>query len=307
MRHDTAGDPVTGLKWSRRTTRKIAEELTALGIAVSKNTAGRLLKKMDFKLRVNRKQIASTKNPDRHQQFLYIGQQRERFTTLGLPIISVDAKKKELIGNFKNGGTKYDRQPMRVKDHDFRSEADGLVTPYGVYDMRANRGSVFVGTSHDTPTFAVDAIVQWWLQEGRQQYPAAPELFILADGGGSNGSRCRAWKKALQDNLCTPHRITVTVSHYPPGASKWNPIEHRLFSQISNNWAGEPLTSIEKILKFISTTKTEPGLVVKSYLIDEYYETGIKVSDAEMAKISLATHDTFGKWNYTLRPAKNVN
>ena len=246
MRHDTAGDPVTGLKWSRRTTRKIAEELTALGIAVSKNTAGRLLKKMDCKLRVNRKQIASTKNPDRNQQFLYIGQQRERFTTLGLPIISVDAKKKELIGNFKNGGTKYDRQPMRVKDHDFRSEADGLVTPYGVYDMRANRGSVFVGTSHDTPTFAVDAIVQWWLQEGRQQYSAAPELFILADGGGSYGSRCRAWKKALQDNLCTPHRITVTVSHYPPGASKWNPIEHRLFSQISNNWAGEPLTSIEK-------------------------------------------------------------
>jgi hypothetical protein len=185
---------------------------------------------MDFKLRVNRKQIASAKSPDRNQQFLYIGQQRERFTALGLPLISVDAK--------------YDRQPMQVKHHDFRAEADGLVTPYGIYDMRANRSSVFVGASHDTPTFAVDGIVQWRLHEGRRQYSAAPELFILADGGGSNGSRCRAWKKALQDNLCTPHRITV--SHYPPGASKWNPIEHRLFSHISNNRAGEPLTTIEK-------------------------------------------------------------
>jgi hypothetical protein len=170
------------------------------------------------------------------------------------------------------------REPMRVKDHDFRSEADGLVTPYGIYDMRANRGSVFVSASHGTPTFAVDGIVQWRLQEGSRQYPAAPELFILADGGGSNGSRCRAWKKALLDIVCTPHRITVTVSHYPPGASKWNPMEHRLFSHISNNRAGELFTTIEKTLKFISTTKTEPGLVVKSYLIDEYYETGIKVS-----------------------------
>jgi Rhodopirellula transposase DDE domain len=278
MQHDTAGDPITGLKWSRRTTRKIAEELTTLGIDVSKNTAARLLKKMDFKLRVNRKQIASTRSPDRNQQFLYIKQQRERFTTLGLPVISVDAKKKELIGNFKNGGTKYDRKPIRVKNHDFRSEADGLVTPYGIYDRQANRGSAFVGTSHDTPTFAVDAIVQWWLQAGRQRYPGENELFILADGGGSNGARCRGWKKTLQDNLCTPCGLTVTVSHYPPGTSKWNPIEHRLFSQLSSNWAREPLTDIEKILNFISTTKTtiEPALAVKSCLIDEFYETGIK-------------------------------
>ena len=189
MRHDTAGDPITGLKWSRRTTAKIAAELTTSGIAVNKNTVGRLLKDMDYKLRVNRKQIASTKSPDRNQQFLYIGQQKERFATQGQPIISVDTKKKELVGNFKNGGTKYDRVPMRVKDHDFRSEATGLVAPYGIYDLQANRGSVFVGTSHDTSAFAVDAIVQWWLQEGSQRYPAASELFILADGGGSNGAR----------------------------------------------------------------------------------------------------------------------
>lgn len=307
MQHDTAGDPITGLKWSRRTTAKIAEELTTSGITVSKNTVGRLLKDMDYKLRVNRKQIASTKSPDRNQQFLYIGQQKERFAAQGQPIISIDTKKKELVGNFKNGGTKYDRIPMRVKDHDFRSEAHGLVAPYGIYDMQANRGSVFVGTSHDTSAFAVDAIVQWWLQEGSQRYPAATELFILADGGGSNGSRCRAWKKALQDSLCTPLGLTITVSHYPPGASKWNPIEHRLFSQISKNWAGEPLTDIEKILNFISTTKTKTGLIVNSYLLDEYYETGTKISDAEMRKLRLVPHDTLGRWNYTLHPIQNVN
>jgi hypothetical protein len=307
MRHDTAGDPITGLKWSRRTTAKIAEELTTAGIVVGKNTVGRLLQDMGYKLRVNRKQIASTQSPDRNRQFLYIGQQKERFATQGQPIISVDTKKKELVGNFKNGGTKYDRIPMRVKDHDFRSEAAGLVAPYGIYDMQANRGSVFVGTSHDTPAFAVDAIAQWWLQEGSQRYPAASELFILADGGGSNGARCRAWKKALQESLCDPLGLTVTVSHFPPGASKWNPIEHRLFSQISKNWAGEPLTDLEKILKFISPTKTKTGLIVNSYLIDQYYETGTKISDAEMRKIDLVPHDTLGRWNYTLRPAQNVN
>ena len=227
MRHDTAGDPITGVKWSRRTTRKIAAQLTAWGIAVSKNTVGRLLKEMDFKLRVNRKQIASTKNPDRNQQFLYIGQQRERFARQGLPIISVDTKKQEPLGNFKNAGAKWDREPLLVKDHDFRSEADGLAIPYGIYDTQANRGAVFVGTSHNTPAFAVDSIAQWWFKEGGQRYPAARELFILADGGGSNGPRCRAWRKAIQDTLCNPLDLIVTVSHYPPGASKWNPIEHR--------------------------------------------------------------------------------
>jgi hypothetical protein len=307
MRHDTAGDPITGVKWSRRTTRKIAAELTALGIAVSKNTVGRLLKAMDFKLRVNRKQIASTKTPERNQQFLYIGEQRERFANQGLPIISVDAKKTEQVGNFKNAGAKWDRQAVLVKDHDFRSEADGLAIPYGIYDTQANRGAVFVGTSHNTPAFAVDAIAQWWLKEGRQRYPTARELFILADGGGSNGPRCRVWRKALQDTICSPLGLTVTVSHYPPGTSKWNPIEHRLFSQISNNWAGEPLTDIDKILKFIRTTKTESGLTVGAYLMPENYDTGIKISDAEMRQLNLVPHETLGRWNYTVRPAQNVN
>jgi hypothetical protein len=307
MRHDTAGDPITGVKWSRRTTRKIAAELTALGIAVSKNTVGRLLKGMDFKLRANRKQIASTKNPERNQQFVYIGEQRERFANQGLPIISVDTKKKELIGNFKNAGAKWDREPILVKDHDFGSEAEGIAIPYGIYDTQANRGAVFVGTSHDTPAFAVDAIAQWWLKEGCQRYPTAHELFVLADGGGSNGARCRAWRKALQDTLCTSLGLTVTVSHYPPGASKWNPIEHRLFSQISKNWAGEPLTDIDKILKFIATTKTQSGLTVSAYLLPDNYATGIKIPDPEMRQLNLVPHEKLGRWNYTIRPTQNVN
>ena len=307
MRHDTAGDPITGVKWSRRTTRKVAAELTTLGIAVSKNTVGRLLKEMGFKLRVNRKQIASTKNPQRNQQFLYIAEQRERFTKQGMPIISVDAKKTEQVGNFKNAGAKWDRETVLVKDHDFRSEADGLAIPYGIYDTQANRGAVFVGTSHNTPAFAVDAIAQWWLKEGCQRYPTAHELFVLADGGGSNGPRSRVWRKALQDTICTPLGLVVTVSHYPPGASKWNPIEHRLFSQISKNWAGEPLTDIDKILKFIRTTKTKSGLTVAAYLMPENYETGIKISDAEMRQLNLVPHEMLGRWNYTVRPSQNVN
>ena len=285
----------------------MGHDTAVLSIAVSKNTVGRLLKEMNFKLRVNRRQIASTKNPDRNQQFLYMGQQRERFANQGLPIISVDTKKKELIGNFKNAGANWDRQPILVKDHDFRSEADGMAIPYGIYDTQANRGAVFVGTSHDTPAFAVDAIAQWWLKQGCLRYPAARELFILADGGGSNGSRCRAWRKAIQDTICTPLDLIVTVSHYPPGASKWNPIEHRLFSQISNNWAGEPLTDLDKILQFIRTTKTESGLTVNAYLIPDKYDIGIKISDAEMRRLNIVPHDTLGRWNYTVRPSQNVN
>jgi hypothetical protein len=307
MRHDTAGDPMSGLKWTRRTTRNISEQLATLGIAASKSTVSRLLKQMDFRLRVNRKQIASTKSPDRNQQFLYIAEQKERFAAQGLPIISVDSKKKELIGNFKNIGTKWDRDPVLVKDHDFRSEAKALVTPYGIYDTQANRGSVFLGTSHDTPAFAVDAISQWWLQEGSQRYPAATELFILADGGGSNGSRCRAWKKAIQEAICIRLGLTVTVSHYPPGTSKWNPIEHRLFSQISRNWAGEPLTDIDKALNFIRTTTTKPGLVVTAQLIADTYVKGSKITDAEMRRLNLLRHDTLGRWNYTLHPNQIVN
>ena len=182
-----------------------------------------------------------------------------------------------------------------------------MAIPYGIYDTQANRGAVFVGASHDTPAFAVDAIAQWWLKEGSQRYPVAGELFILADGGGSNGPRRRAWRKAIQDTICTPLGLIVTVSHYPPGASKWNPIEHRLFSQINKNWAGEPLTDLDKILQFIRTTKTESGLTVSAYLIPDNYDTGIKISDAEMRQLKLVPHERLGRWNYTVGPTQNVN
>ena len=298
---------MSGLKWTRRTTRNISAQLATLGIAASKNTVGRLLKQMDFSLRVNRKQIASTKDPDRNQQFLYIAEQKDRFAAQGLPVISVDAKKKELIGNFKNPGAKWVRDPILVKDHDFRSEAKALVTPYGVYDTQANRGSIFLGTSDDTPAFAVDAISEWWLREGSKRYPTAKELLILADGGGSNASRSRGWKKAIQDHLCIRLGLTVTVTHYPPGTSKWNPIEHRLFSQISRNWAGEPLTDIDKTLNFVRTTTTKPGLAVTAQLATEIYEKGAKVTNKEMALLNLAKHETFGRWNYTLHPKQIGN
>lgn len=298
---------MTGVKWSRRTTRKIAEQLGALGLHVSKNTVGRLLKQMDYKLRVNRKQIATSKSPHRNAQFLYIAEQRQRFSQQGLPIISVDSKKKELIGTFKNPGAKWDRDSQLVYDHDFRSDASALAIPRGVYDTCTNRGCMFVGTSHDTPAFAVDTLAQWWIYEGHLQYPEAHEIFILADGGGSNGWRCRAWKKALQDRICNRFGLTVTVSHYPPGTSKWNPIEHRLFSQISKNWAAQPLTDLDTMLNYIRTTTTTTGLTVTAYLVPDDYHTGIEISDAEMRELHLLKHDTLGQWNYSLRPSENVN
>jgi len=307
MKHDTAGDPISGVKWSRRTTRKIAEQLRALGIPVGKNTVGRLLKDLDYKLRVNRKQIATSKSPHRNAQFIHIGLQRQRFAEQGLPVISVDTKKKELIGAFKNPGTQWGRESHPVNDHDFRSDASALAVPRGIYDTCANRGALFVGISHDTPAFAADTLAQWWLSEGQHQYPEAREIFVLADGGGSNGWRCRAWKKHLQDRICDRFGLTVTVSHYPPGTSKWNPIEHRLFSQISRNWAGQPLTDMETLLNFIRTTKTATGLSVTAYPFPGDYETGTKISKAEMRQLNLVKHETLGQWNYSLHPKQNVN
>ena len=251
MQHDTAGDPITGVKWSRRTTRKIAEQLGTLGMSVSKNTVGRLLKQLDDKLRVNRKQIARSNNPNRNSQFVYIGEQRQHFASQGLPVISVDTKKKELIGAFKNPGAKWDLQPHPVNDHDFRSDASALAVPRGIYDTLANHGSVFVGTSHGTPAFAVDTLAQWWLCEGRQRYPDAHEILILADGGGSNGWRVRAWKKALQERICNPFGLTVTVSHYPPGTS-------RSSTAYSVRSAATGLASLLPTWKPCSTSSAQP-------------------------------------------------
>ena len=302
MKHDVAGDPVTGVRWTRRTTEKISDELASLGIYVCTRTVARILKDLDYALRVNHKRVSRGSGPDRNEQFEYIAEQRTRFAGHGLPIVCIDAKKRELVGNFKNNGTAWRRTPDLVRDHDFRSEAKGIAIPYGIYDVCANRGTVFVGTSHDTPDFAADNLVRWWEWEGRERYTGAPELLVLADGGGSNSPRVRAFKLALQTRLADPHQISVTVCHYPAGASKWNPIDHRLFSEISKNWAGQPLRSYETILNHIRTTTTKTGLRVSAHLIDREYPKGVKISDAQFATIALERHETQPLRNYTIHP-----
>lgn len=307
MEYETAGDPMTGLKWSRKTLRSIADALCSSGIQVSATTVGRLLRDMDYSLRVNRKAIAATSAPDRNEQMLHIAKIRKRFTRAGNPVVSVDTKKKELVGQFKNPGVAWSKGPLLVNDHDFRSTAVGMAIPYGIYDPTANHGTVVVGTSHDTPEFAVESIARWWCDVGRRRYPAARRLLILADGGGSNGPTCRLWKARIQADLCDRHGIAVTVSHYPTGASKWNPVEHRLFSEISKKWAGRPLDSYGTILKYIRRTTTAHGLTVATWLIRKKYSTGIKVTDEQMMQLRIAKHATLPRWNYTLKPRKNVN
>lgn len=293
---------MTGLRWCRRTTVTLAEELTALGIFVSPNTVARLLHQMGYSLRVNAKQIATSHSPDRDRQFAYLTDLRARFQRQHLPIISVDTKKRELIGNFKNPGRRWEREPRRVLDHDFRTDATGVAIPYGIYDVQENRGAFVVGVSHDTPAFAAHAISLWWSQEGAARYRRSRQLLILADTGGSNSSRTHAWKTELQAQLANQHRLAVTVAHYPPGASKWNPIEHRLFSALSLNWAGEPLDSYQKVLNYARTTTTQTGLAVTAYFDRRHYPTGLKPSADEIASLSLERHEVLPNWNYTITP-----
>ena len=303
MTHETAGDPVSGLKWTHRTTAKLAHELRGLGIHVCPQTVARLLKAMGYSLRVNHKKLAGASHPNRDQQFRYITELRERCAADNLPVISVDTKKKkELVGAFRNPGAKWDRSPELVNDHDFPSDAEGLAIPYGIYDPRANAGTVFVGRTADTPAFAVDCIEKWWRTEGRKHYPQAQTLQILADGGGSNSSTARAWKFNLQHRLCNRHGLRVTVAHYPPATSKWNPIEHRLFCEISKNWAGRPLDSYETILNYLRTTRTSTGLRVRAHLVRKTYKTGVKVTDAQMRELRITPNSVMPKWNYTIEP-----
>jgi Rhodopirellula transposase DDE domain len=299
---DTAGDPMTGLKWTRKTTRKISEELGKAGLCVSHTTVARLLEKLDYRLRVNHKKIAGNSHPQRNTQFEYIAVQRRRCERSAIPLISIDTKKKEVVGPFKNAGAVWSRSPRAVRDHDFRSEGVGMAIPYGIYDVRANRGAVFVGKSHDTADFALDSLAAWWRTEGSPRYPKATQLFILADNGGSNGSTHHAWRYALQRKLADPFGLTLTVCHYPPATSKWNPIEHRLFAQISRNWAGEPLTSYETIVNFIRKTTTETGLRVTATTLEGDYPTGVKIAKHEMKQLSIRPHDVCPQWNYTIRP-----
>ena len=307
LREDTAGDP-TGRRrlWTGQRLAQITRELRRRDIAVSPNTVRRLLDKLGYALHANAKSL-SMAHPLRDQQFQCITHEKNHFARQALPIISVDAKKKELVGNFKNPGRVWSLAATPVKDHDFRSEAHGMAIPYGIYDVGMNRGSVFVGTSHDTPEFAAGNVAQWWREVGRKNYANVSQLLILADSGGSNGARVRAWKHALQEQVADRFALAVTVCHYPTGASKWNPIEHRLFSEISKHWAGQPLESYETVLRLIQETKTQSGLEVTSRLVSKPFATGKKISPEQMRQISILQHPVLPQWNYTLFPRQNPN
>jgi len=306
LEDDTAGDPMGGLKWTRKTTEKVSRELASAAIHVSPNTVARLLSDMGYALRVNhKKRAARPSHPDRNRQFDYIAAKRRSFQRRGLPIISIDTKKKELIGRFKNPGAVWAQTPTPVNDHDFRSDAVGLAIPFGIYDLVDNRGHVFVGTSHETSAFAADALARWWSRDGRLRYPKTDKILILADGGGANGPRRHVWKYALQTKLCDRYGLTVTLCHYPPGTSKWNPIEHRLFSEISKNWAGKPLDSFDTMLKYIGTTETKTGLKVKATLIKRDYETGTEIAKEDVVSLNVRRHDTLPAWNYTITPRRS--
>jgi hypothetical protein len=301
MRDATAGDPISGLKWTHKSLRAVARELGRHGYPLSIPTVARLLRERNYALRVNRKKLAGKQAPGRDEQFLYIAEQRAAFLQQHRPVISVDTKKKELIGRFKQPGQQWRRTPHEVLVHDFRSDAVGLAIPYGIYDVGRNQGYLVIGVSHDTPEFAVAVIRSWWREIGQKAYPGERQLLIEADGGGSNGNRCRAWKARLQD-LADEFDLTITVTHYPTGASKWNPIEHRCFNLISGNWAGQPLESYETMLKYIRTTKSATGFRCQARLDKKVYATGVKISPEEVASFHIEKHEVFPHWNYTIRP-----
>ncbi len=264
---------------------------------------GRLLVALGYGLHANSKQREGRAgHRDRDAQFGDIAAQRRAFAAAGQPAVSVDTKKKELVGDFKNAGRVWGRRAEPVNLHDFPQDALGRAVPYGIYDLAHNHGTVYVGASADTPQFAVDVLARWWVEHGRARCPAADQLLILADGGGSNSARSRQWKQQLQTQLCDRHRLTVTVCHYPPGCSKWNPIEHRLFSHISLNWAGKPLRTWATLLAYLRGTTTATGLAVDAFLHEATYATGQQVTDAAMAALCLAYHLVCPAWNYTLHP-----
>lgn len=301
---EIAGDPMSEERWVRSSTRKLRDRLRALGHPVGHSTVHRLLRKMRFSLRANQRRRGGAHSPGRDEQFRYIASRKESFTQGGLPVISVDTKHKELIGNFRNAGKAWCREAIQVNEHDFTSTAECRAIPFGIYDVLRNAGHVTVGISNDTPEFAVSALARWWEQEGRARYAGAAELLILADCGGTNGCRCKAWRLNLQEKLCDALGLTVTVCHYPPGCSKWNPIEHRLFSQISANWAGRPLKSLGLMLGYIRGTSTATGLTVRAHLDESTYRKGQKVSREEMDRLNLKRHDVCPDWNYTLSPRR---
>jgi Rhodopirellula transposase DDE domain len=304
---EARGDPMSPLRWTLKSTSQLAEALTHQGHPVAARTVAALLKASDYSLQGNRKTREGSKHEDRDAQFRHINTEVVAMQSRGQPVVSVDAKKKELVGDFKNNGKEWQPagQPEEVRVYDFVDKAPdkGRVTPYGVYDLTANEGWVSVGTDHDTARFAAQTIGKWWREMGQARYPSATELLVTADGGGSNSSRCRLWKIALQE-LADATGLVLKVCHFPPGTSKWNKIEHRLFCHVTQNWRGRPLVSHDLIVKLIGSTTTRAGLQVKAALDTAFYPSGIKVSDEELNAVNIERNEFHGEWNYCIRPNK---
>ena len=303
----TRGDPESALRWTNKSTQKLADELTGRGFAVGPRTVAKLLKTCGYRLQANAKVVEGRQHPDRDAQFEYVNATAVAFLGAGDPVVSVDTKKRERVGDFKNGGREWEPvgQPAQVNVHDFPGDAVGVALPYGVYDMGANTGWVNVGTDHDTAAFAVESIRRWWRHVGADAYPKARRLLVTADGGGSNGSRLRLWKAELA-RFADQTGLAITVVHLPPGTSKWNKVEHRLFSHITMNWRGRPLTSHEVVVATIAATTTRTGLTVKAVLDESAYPTGLRITDRQMKELldrHITRHQFHGDWNYDVRPA----
>jgi hypothetical protein len=299
----TRGDPRSPLCWTCKSTRRLADELRERGHQVSRTTVHELLERLGYSLQSNRKTREGESHPDRNAQFEYINRQTKLFQRLGQPVVSVDTKKKELVGDFKNGGREWrpKGEPEEVRVHDFQDPALGKAIPYGVYDLTADRGWVSVGVDHDTAEFAVATLCRWWSMMGRPLYPRAAELLVMADGGGSNGSRNRLWKVSL-GAMARETGLRIKVCHFPPGTSKWNKIEHRMFSHITQNWRGRPLVSHEVIVNLIGATTTSKGLEIRAELDREAYPKGKKVTDEDLARVKIQPARFHGDWNYTILP-----
>ena len=301
MSDATAGDPISGLKWTHKSLRAVARELGRQGYEVSAPTVSRLLRDQKYSLRVNYKRLAGKPSSGRDEQFQYLARQRKAFLRRGRPVISVDTKKKEWIGRFKNPGRQWRRAPHEVHMYDFPGTAVGKAIPYGIYDVGRNTGYVVVGVSHDTPEFAVRAIRSWWVNVGRKVDSPHTQVLIEADCGGSNGNRCHAWKGQLHA-FADEFGLTLTVTHYPTGASKWNPIEHRMFNLISANWSGQPLASYETLLQHLKTTRSTTGFQCRARMDTKNYSLGRKTSKEDVARLRVRTHRLFPHWNYTIQP-----
>jgi hypothetical protein len=304
---ETRGNPMSLLRWTSKSTARLARELVRQGFEVSDDTVGRILKRLGYSLQSPAKVKEGTSHPDRDGQFRYLHGLAQAFVAEGAPVISVDTKKKEMVGEFDNGGVEYQPEgsPQRVNVHDFVDPDQGRAIPYGIYDETNNEGWVSVGDTADTAEFAVNAIRSWWTNMGQSRFPDATKLLITADAGGSNGYRVRAWKSELA-KLAAETGLDITVSHYPPGTSKWNRIEHRMFSFITMNWRGRPLTTYRTIIELIAATTTETGLRIRAERDTEWYPTGVKITDAEMTTLPLTPHQWHGDWNYTLTARRNA-